>query len=54
MSHISSRAGRVDHGDDDFADLETRAVEGMKLLLVMKPGLVGRSLDVVPSKNAEV
>lgn len=33
MSHISSRAGRVDHGGDYFADLETRAVEGMKLLV---------------------
>lgn len=27
LSHISSRAGRVDHEDDYFADLETRAVK---------------------------
>lgn len=27
MSHISSRAERVDHGDDNFADLETRTVK---------------------------
>lgn len=25
MSHISSRAGIVDHGDDYFADQETKA-----------------------------
>lgn len=27
MSHISSRAGRVEHEEDYFADLETRAVK---------------------------
>lgn len=46
MSHISSRARRVDHGDDYFADQETRprGLEGTKLL-VSDGARIGRQVS---------